>query len=446
MQKRAPLVRSADGKNYLLPFILITSLFFLWAFAHSLLDILNKHFRDLLEISRAKSALVQFAVYFGYFVMALPAGMFMKKFGYKKGIVFGLLLYALGAFLFFPATFFSREFIYYPFLFALFIIACGLAFLETAANPYSANLGPKESSEQRLNLSQSFNGLGWIVGPLIGSMLIFTGKTSGGNEFASLSVPYIWIGAIVLFVAVLFLLTPLPDITKDKSTLTDDSEAPVKLKKQRHFKQAVIAQFFYVAAQTGINSFFIIYAVDIFKELHTNGGPGAGLVAKLLDMVRNSTDASCLADIECTFNKLSGFVLGIVGMGLFWLGRVAGSMLMSWFKPNKLLSLFAAVNVILMVIVISGLGIYSVFAMCLCYFFMSIMFPTIFALGIKNLGPATQKASSYIVMAIVGGAVCPMLMGWIADNAGMNIGFIVPLLCFAVVMFYGWKGYKIREN
>jgi FHS family L-fucose permease-like MFS transporter len=259
-------------------------------------------------------------------------------------------------------------------------------------------------------------------------------------------VPYIWIGAIVLFVAVLFLLTPLPDITKDKSTLTDDSEAPVKLKKQRHFKQAVIAQFFYVAAQTGINSFFIIYAVDIFKELHTNGGPGAGLVAKLLDMVRNSTDASCLADIECTFNKLSGFVLGIVGMGLFWLGRVAGSMLMSWFKPNKLLSLFAAVNVILMVIVISGLGIYSVFAMCLCYFFMSIMFPTIFALGIKNLGPATQKASSYIVMAIVGGAVCPMLMGWIADNAGMNIGFIVPLLCFAVVMFYGWKGYKIREN
>jgi len=400
-----PLLKGNDGRNYLFPFILMTSLFFLWGFAHGLLDVLNKHFQEILHVSRAESGLVQFSVYGGYFLAALPAGYFMNRFGYRKGIILGLLLYAGGAFLFYPAAA-SQSFV--PFLAALLILAFGLAFLETAANPYVSVLGPNETAERRLNLSQSFNGLGWIFGPLTGGLIIFGLQSSGENSFSSIAWPYLGIGVVVLLVALLFFRTRLPEIKEEASSGSEGS-AYRDLLKHRHFVLAVIAQFFYVAAQTGINSFFINYTTEIISGIS---------------------------------NAQAAMILSIGGMGLFWAGRLSGSFLMRNYQPHKLLSLYAGICLILMLTVIAGLGWVSVSALFITYFFMSIMFPTIFVLGLKNLGPVTKKASSFLVMAIVGGALCPMLMGYIADHSAMQWGFGVPMLCFAFVFYFGVKGYK----
>ncbi len=402
-----PLLKSHDGRNYLIPFILLTSLFFLWGFAHGLLDVLNKHFQELLHVSRAESGLVQFSVYGGYFLAALPAGYFMNRFGYKKGIILGLLLYATGAFLFYPAAA-SQSFM--PFLAALLIIAFGLAFLETAANPYVSVLGPSESAERRLNLSQSFNGLGWIFGPLTGGLIIFGLQSSGENSFSSIAWPYLGVGVVVLLVAMLFFRTRLPEINEETELVTKGTSYR-ELLKHRHFILTVVAQFFYVAAQTGINSFFINYTTETINGIS---------------------------------NAQAALILSFGGMGLFWAGRLSGSFLMRTYKPQKLLSVYAGVCLVLMLIVIAGIGWASVSALFITYFFMSIMFPTIFVLGLKNLGSMTKKASSFLVMAIVGGALCPMLMGYIADHSAMQWGFGVPLLCFAVVFYYGRIGYKSR--
>ena len=214
-KKKAAFLSSSDGKSYLIPFILITSLFLLWGFAHGLLDVLNKHFQNILNVSKAQSGFVQFSLYIGYLIMAVPAGLIMKKFGYKRGIIFGLCLFAIGAFLFYPVAKIGS---FWPFLIALFVIACGLTCLETAANPYTTVLGPKESASQRINFSQSFNGLGWILGPLIGGLLIFGAAETGESEkFDSLLTPYMIIGSVVLVVALAFLFTNLPEIKEDPS-------------------------------------------------------------------------------------------------------------------------------------------------------------------------------------------------------------------------------------
>jgi FHS family L-fucose permease-like MFS transporter len=409
MKQRTSLLHTADGRSYLVPFILVTSLFFLWGFAHGLLDVLNKHFQELLTISKAESGLVQFSVYGGYFLAALPAGYFMNRFGYKRGIILGLLLYAFGAALFIPAAGIQQ---FWPFLTALLVIAFGLAFLETAANPYISVLGPADSAGRRLNLSQSFNGLGWIFGPLVGGLIIFGMQSAGENKFSTISWPYIGVAIIVLLVAVLFIRTPLPEINESvdpnpKSQIPNSKSS--SLFTHRHFVLAVVAQFFYVAAQTGINSFFINYVTEAIKI--------------------SNTDAA--------------LILSFGGMGMFWAGRLSGSFIMRNFRPDRLLSVYAGISVILMFLVVCGLGWLSVTSLFLTYFFMSIMFPTIFVLGLRDLGPLTKKASSYIIMAIVGGAICPMLMGYIADTSSMRIGFIVPLLCFGVVLFYGLKGHKV---
>lgn len=441
---KTSLVRN-NGISYLLPFILVTSLFFLWGFAHSLLDVLNKHFQEILHVSRAKSGLVQAAVYGGYFIMAIPAGLIMKRWGYKKGIIFGLLLYALGAFLFFPAIQIQQ---FWAFLTALFIIALGLTCLETAANPYSTVLGPPESSEQRLNLSQSFNGLGWILGPLIGSLIIF-GGADAENKFASLAIPYITIGFVVLVIAFIFYKTRLPEVNEAVAehiefTEVDELKASVAYKalfKNRHFVLAIVAQFCYVAAQTGINSFFINYVVDVFKAMNNSPAFGKEAMQGIINLIAyykpGQTESALL-------NTSAGIILAFGGMGLFMAGRFMGSLFMIWFKPNKLLFVYAAVCVALSVVIMLGIGILSVIAICIIYFFMSIMFPTIFALGLKNLGVQTKRASSFLVMAIVGGAICPIIMGLIADNSSMALGFIIPLVCFVFIMFYGKWGYKVK--
>ncbi|HNX66635.1 MAG TPA: L-fucose:H+ symporter permease [Bacteroidales bacterium] len=387
-------------RQFLVPFILVTSLFFLWGFAHSLLDVLNKHFQDILGITKSKSGLVQAALYGGYFVMAIPAGLFMNRWGYKKGIITGLLLYAIGAFLFWPATYVQT----FGFtLLCLFIIACGLTFLETAANPYSSVLGPKETSEQRLNLSQSFNGLGWIIGPAIGGMLILKDNPeTGANKFASMAVPYMIVGTVVLFIVLLFLLTKMPEIHEGEYDSHGDRSSYGSLFKTGYFRFAVIALFLYVSAQTGVNSFFINYVTETMPQF------GAEKAAYLLSI---------------------GFVF-------FMSGRFIGSLLMTWFKPQKMLAVYAVINTLAMVLVVAGLGWISIIALYLNYFCMSIMFPTIFAMGLKNLGGQTKKGSSVLVMTIVGGALCPVFMGWIADKWGMATGFIVPMICFAYIVFF----------
>ncbi len=394
--------------GFIIPFILVTSLFFLWGFAHSLLDVLNKHFQDILGITKARSGWVQAALYGGYAVMAIPAGLIMNRFGYKKGIIFGLLTYAAGAFLFMPAAQIQTfEFT----LFCLFVIACGLTCLETAANPFSTVLGPKETSEQRLNLSQSFNGLGWIMGPAIGGLLILGGDANDPNKFASMTLPYMIIGTMVLLVAILFMITRLPEIHEGEFDAHGDKGKYRDLLKYPHFKYAVVSQFLYVAAQTGINSFFINYVTETMPQFS---------------------------------NEKAAYLLSL-GFLFFMAGRFSGSIMMSWFKPNQMLALYAAINVLAMVFVILGLGWLSLIAIYFTYFCMSIMFPTIFALGIKDLGGLTKKGSSFLVMMVAGGAVCPMFMGWIADISRMALGFIVPLLCFAFIIFFGLKGYKVKR-
>ena len=445
VKKAISLLKSEDGKSYLIPFILITSLFFLWGFAHSLLDVLNKHFQDILHVSKAQSGLVQAAVYGGYFLMAVPAGMLMKRVGYKKGIIFGLLLYAFGAFLFYPAVHIQQ---FWAFLLALFIIALGLTCLETAANPYSTVLGIKESSAQRLNLSQSFNGLGWILGPLVGSIVLFGVTDPNADPFASLAIPYIGIGIVVLVIALLFVKIKLPEINEAQAEHVEFTESEEKdqatgfksLLHYRHFKWAVAAQFFYVAAQTGINSFFINYVFDIFKSMETGLVIGHGFLTGILHMVGGENPLN-----DDLYKKTSGIILSIGGMGLFTIGRFVGSALMGYFKPNRLLLFYALACMILTAIAITGAGALAVISLCLIYFFMSIMFPTIFALGLRDMGSHTKRASSFLVMAIVGGAIFPALMGYIADISTMNIGFMVPLVCFSVVFFFGLIGYKTKK-
>ncbi len=390
--------------NTRLAFVLVTSLFFMWGLSYGLLDVLNKHFQETLDITRARSGLLQMAYFGAYFLMALPAAMLMNRKGYKTGILLGLFLFAAGALLFIPATA-AREFEF--FLFALFVIACGLACLETAANPYITFLGAPEKSEQRLNLSQSFNGLGSFVGPLIGGALFFA---DGGDRHGNVQATYVVIAAVVALIAVLIARTPMPDIREKTVSLQAVIDKP--LGAQRHLHFAVAAQFFYVAAQVGIGAFFINYVTE---QAH---GISSSNAAYLLS----------------------------VGMLCFLGGRFLGTALMSRIAPATLLCAYAAINVALCLLVVAGIGMVSVVALIATFFFMSIQFPTIFALGVKNLGVHTKRGASFIIMAIVGGAIVPPLMGLLADRSSTAVSYLIPAACFAVVAWYGRYGYQIDER
>lgn len=401
-QKKQLLVAAPGGKSYLVPFVLITSLFLLWGFAHGLLDVLNKHFQGVFTMTKAESGLVQFSTYIAYFLMALPAGAFMKRYGYRKGIIMGLLLFAIGAFGFIPAAFLHSA---TPFLIALFVIACGLCILETAANPYSTILGPSASAAQRLNLSQSFNGLGWILGPLVGGLLIF--GASEGDSMA-LTKPYILVGGIVLFVALLFFFTKLPEIKPEEEeevTAIVEEKPAASLWKRRQFVRSVVAQFCYCAAQTGIFGFFINYVTEM--------DPGIS-------------------------NLRASRILAFGGMALFMIGRLSGSFTMKWLAPGRLLTWYSLLSAVCMALVVASVGTLSLYALYLSFFFMSIMFPTIFALGLEGMGVYTKKASSYIVMGVAGGAFSPMLMGYIGEE-NMALGFIVPLIAFLYILYFAIK-------
>ena len=405
-------------KEYKLPFIFITSLFFLWGLAHGMLDTLDKHFQQILHLHKWQSSFIQFALYGAYFSMAIPAGMFMKKYGYKKGIVFGLFTFASGALLI-AATAGLESF--WVFLICLFLLGCGLATLETAANPYTTKLGPRETAERRINLSQSFNGLAWVLGPLI-ALYIYRGNSNvEGEKFYSTILPMLAIGLLVLTVAIVFMRLKLPEISEEDEihahgfigTETEDKPTfHIPLKKQPHFVLGVIAQFSYVAAQTGIFSYLINFVTD----------PGQH---PRFDV------------------KLAPYFLSI-GFALFMIGRISGSYLMSLVKPTKLLAICAVLAAILLPVVSMKLGWVSLISLYSVFFVMSIMFPTLFALAIRDLGPQTKKASSFLVMAIVGGAVFPPLMGLIADNFGMSIGFLAPIPFFIYIAYYAVRGHRIK--
>ena len=403
-------------QGFLLPFILITSLFFLWGVAHGMLDTLNKHFQDMLQMSKAQSGLIQFSVYTAYFGMALPAGYFMKQFGYKRGIILGLSLFSSGAFLIAATTSFES---FWIFLICLFIMGCGLATLETAANPYTTKLGPKESAERRINFSQSFNGLAWVIGPLIGLFIYGNHSNIAGEKLSSMIIPYCVIGATVLLVALLFVFTKLPEI-KEEETFSENELASSDGRKlikpltgQRHFVLGVVAQFCYVAAQTGVFSYLINFVTDVNQHPH--------------------------------FDVAKGPYFLSIGFALFMVGRMSGSFLMRRFEPAKLLALYALMCCLLLPVVSVGAGWISLIALYGVFFFMSVMFPTIFALGIKDLGPKTKKASSFLVMSIVGGAIFPPVMGLIADKFNMSVGFFAPIPLFAFILYYGMKGYRVRN-
>lgn len=390
------LFRTADGKNYLWPFVLVTSLFFLWGLAHSILDVLNKHFQETMEgVGKTESALVQAVMYGGYFVMALPAGQIIKRYGYRAGVITGLLLYGIGALLFIP----GGQLLSFPFfLFSLFVIGCGLTCLETSANPYVTVLGNAEGAARRINLSQSFNGLGWIVGPLIGGHFAF----AVGADKGSIAIPYAIIGVVVLCVALVFAQVKLPEVQADGSAQTASAHATDSLWQHRNFVYGLIALFLYVAAQTGINSFFINYVTEHASVSNVN----------------------------------ASLLLGFGGMGLFMAGRMGGSWLMLRVRAERVLLYCSVGATLAMAVLLSGAGVAGVAAFMLCYLCESIMFPTIFALALKGVGQHTKRASSFLIMSIVGGAIAPVLMGLIADHASMAMAFIVPLCCFVVIAAY----------
>lgn len=395
MKKAEALVE----RKYLATFILITSLFFMWGFAHAILDVLNKHFQEVLEMTKTHSALVQVMLYTGYFTMAIPAGLFISRRGYRAGVIMGLLLYGIGSLLFIPGEWLmSFEF----FLFSLFVIGCGLTFLETSANPYVTELGGRSTAAARLNLAQSFNGLGAMCAPIIGGWLIF-------RDNASVALPYMGLGILVLAAAVVFTRVRLPEIHEEESA-ADKSMQHVSLARNFAFVFGVFALFCYEISEISINSFFINYATE----------------GNWFDKTTAST------------------LLSLGGLLLFMVGRVVGSLVMSRVKAETVLAVCATATVITTALVVADFGAISMGALIVGYFFESIMFPTIFAISLKGLGEKTKRASSFLMMTPVGGAVGPWLMGWVADMHGMVLSFIVPLAGFIVVWVY--SAYTLKKS
>lgn len=473
------LFQTDDGKNRATTFALVSSLFLLWGFCNGMIDVMDKHFQEELKLSLSQSAWVQFAHYLGYFLMALPAGWLASKLGYKGGIITGLLMVAAGGFWFIPATQIAA---FWAFLLGVCLIASGLTFLETVANPYTTVLGPKAAAATRINLAQSCNGVGWILGPMAGAMFFYSTDAQGQSTGAeTLWIPYAAVGVVVVLLAVVFFKADMPDIKTEDEYHIDDTagDAPAgqveKLPQRKlalflmwlnlvvlsasfgmivtaistifdsdethalkvflaatalvlaagtallaaraksithhsiwthpHFSAATLAQFFYVAAQSGIFAYFINYMTS-------------------------------QAPLEITSQQ--GSMLASVGFALFLGGRVVGSALLKIFPAHRVLGLYGVVNVAACVCIFLKLGWVSLICVFLSYFFMSIMFPTIFALGIHGLGSRAKKASAYIVMAIMGGAIMPKVMGHIGDQYDISRGFAVPLVCFGVVAFYGF--------
>ena len=416
---------NSSGKSYLLPFILVISLFFLWGMAHNLDSILIPHLKKACNLNNSQSTLIDTSVFLAYFLMAIPAGMILKRFGYKASMITGLLVFACGAFLFVPA---ANSLSYATFLIALFIIGCGLTILETSANPYAAVLGDPAKATSRLNLAASFNGLAAMIAPLVGSLFILSGKSHTQEELAampdatrtayfleeaaSVKMPYIILGLVLVIIAVIFYFSRLPEV-KTKSIDGEAKGTFFGALRHKHLRWAVVAQFFYVGAQVCVTSFFIRMAQQ-----------GGGFD-----------------------EKTAAYYLAIYGF-LFTVGRFAGTALLQFISSNKLLAIYAVISILLCCVAIFGTGVYVVYALGGLGFFMSIMFPTIFGLGIQGIGDDTKPGSSWLIMSIVGGAILPYGMGSLIDHYGDNIqiGYSIPLVCYLIILYFAVKGYKITHK
>lgn len=417
---------SKDSKFIAL--VLVTSLFFIWGFALNLNPILIAHLKKACQLTDFQSSLVDSASYFAYFLLPIPAARFMHRYGYKGGILLGLILFATGAFLFFPAAAVRN---YAFFLSSLFVIFSGAAFLETAANPYIIVLGDPSSATRRINFSQSFNGLAAALGPLAGGVFILSGKTLTAaqeaamspdqlnsylnKEASSVQIPYLLIGLVVLIVALLIFKTPLPEIVEESEQPVEEQSGSLlkkigELLQIVNLRKGIIAQFFYVGAQAGILGFFIRYSERI-----------AGLEEKPASFYLTAA----------TF--------------FFMLGRFSGTFLMKFVNPVKLLMFYCTMNVLLLVLIFFLHGKFTVFALMGVTFFMSIMFPTVFSLSIRDLGAKTKLGSSLVIMGIVGGAVIPPVMGKVSDLSNIKFAYLVPIICFSYILYFAASNLKVKK-
>ena len=430
-------IKNSETSSYTIPFILVTSLFFLWGLANSLNGSLVKQFQTALDLQRWQANIVETAFYFGYFAMALPAGYVMKKMGYKAGIIMGLVLYAAGAFLFYPA---AEVRVYSFFLAALFLIASGIAFLETAANLYVTVLGDPEKGDFRLNLAQSFNGMSIILGPIIGGLFIFSDKEYSRemiqalpaaeaevirvSQASSVQMPYIIIGVIVALVALLFVFTKMPELESEEESKSKITIA--SLLKRKHLVLGILAQFLNLGAQVSLWGNFVDLKLDLAKN------DNLWLVEKIYQ-ISDSMSPTQIASFHASF----AFII-------FLLGRFLGTYLMGKIASNKVLGVYAIGSVISVIIAMFGGGLAALIALIAVYFFQSIMFPTIFALSCKGLGEGKKLASSLIIMSIVGGAIIPPLTASLFKVSTVA-ALSIPLVCFTYIIYYAYKGYEIRD-
>lgn len=385
-------------KRYIVPFFLITTLFFLWGFARAILDVLNKHFQDELHISIAQSSLIQVTTYLGYFLMAIPAGMFINRYGYRRGVVFGLVVFGIGALSFIPG---AQMGTFYAFLAALFVIGCGLVFLETAANPYATELGAEETASSRLNLSQTFNGMGCFLATFIVGQFLFRTDGSSGD----VTIPYTVMGIVVFVVAVIFSFVELPEISHDNDDTTIQGLQGVKeLWKHKWFVFGLLALLAYEVAEISINSYFVNYVTG-------NGWMDKNMASVMISLA----------------------------LVIFMVGRFLGSFIMRYMRDVQLLLICAIGTVCCMLLVLLNLGKLSVYVLMLNYLFEAIMFPTIFSLALRGLGNLTKSASSLLMMTPVGGCGF-LLMGLMADKTGnMTVPFIIPLIGYVIVMSFAYR-------
>jgi FHS family L-fucose permease-like MFS transporter len=431
-------VESTEKSNYTIPLILVTSLFFLWGLANSLNGTLVKQFQTALDLQRWQANIVETAFYAGYFVMALPAGVVMRKYGYKMGILFGLILYAAGAFLFYPAADVRS---YSFFLVALFMIASGIAFLETAANLYVTVLGDPAKGDYRLNFAQSFNGMSIILGPVIGGLFIFSEKEYSAEVLAAMPIaeseairaahaasvqtPYLLVGCVVSFVAILFAFTKMPEL---KSAEQKESKVTISdLLKHKHLVLGIIAQFLNVGAQVTLWGNFVDLKIDYAPETNL-------WIVEKIYQTTSEMSATQMASFHASF----AFIL-------FLLGRFLGTFLMGKFKSNQILGIYAIGAVASLIIAMMGGGIIAVVALMMVYFCQSIMFPTIFALSCKNLGEGSKLASSLIIMSIVGGSILPPVAASLF-KINTNMALAIPLLCFSYIVYFAYRGSRISTH
>jgi MFS transporter, FHS family, L-fucose permease len=443
-------------RKYLLPFILVTSLFFLWSIGVHLNDVLIPHFKKAFDLTDFQSSFVQVAFFGGYFLAALPAGRLMEKIDYKNGILVGLLICSTGALLFLPAAS-SRQYAF--FLLALFVMSSGQSFLEVGANPYVTILGPPETSARRLNFAQSFNAVGSTLVPIFGASFILSGIEYTAAQRAAMTpqqlqayitseanmvkVPYVVIAAIFLSVAALIYFAHLPEVHAPQTTDTPAARggSADRLLSHPHLLKGILAQFFYVGAQVGVAGFLIRFAKQTMPAtlismanwgsqfLSTHQGPNPTFLTHLIP-----GQPEKMAAVFLVFHQVG-----------FMIGRFSGSWMMKRVYAPRLLSMFSIGALISVVIGIAASGLLAVLAIVLVGFYHSIMFPTIFALSLKDLGPLTKRASSLLVMSIIGGALIPAAMGRISDASNIQKAFVVPLICYLYVIYFAVRGYKPKS-